>query len=87
AQGMPFDLLIMDLTIPGGMGGRQAMAEILALDPDARAIVASGYADDPTMSAFREAGFQAALAKPFQREELGRAITAVLGQAGIMRKG
>ncbi|MBL8960273.1 MAG: tetratricopeptide repeat protein, partial [Gemmatimonadetes bacterium] len=47
AQGMPFDLLIMDLTIPGGMGGRQAMAEILALDPDARAIVASGYADDP----------------------------------------
>ncbi|MBK8249951.1 MAG: tetratricopeptide repeat protein [Gemmatimonadetes bacterium] len=86
SQGMPFDLLIMDLTIPGGMGGRQAMAEILAIDPNARAIVASGYADDPTMSAFRDAGFQAALAKPFQREDLGRAITAVLGESAV-RKG
>ena len=85
SRGTPFDLLIMDLTIPGGMGGRQAMAEILAIDPDARAIVASGYADDPTMSSFRQAGFQAALAKPFQREDLARAITTVLGQAASAR--
>lgn len=76
--GRPFDLLIMDLTIPGGMGGRQAMAEILTHDPAARAIVASGYSDDPTMAHYREAGFQGALAKPFQREQLAQAVNAVL---------
>jgi CheY-like chemotaxis protein len=76
--GRPFDLLIMDLTIPGGMGGRQAMAEILKHDPSARAIVASGYSDDPTMAHYREAGFQGALAKPFQREQLAQAVSAVL---------
>jgi len=77
-RGTPFDLLVMDLTIAGGMGGRQAMAEILRLDPSARAIVASGYSDDPTMAQYREAGFVAALAKPFRREELARAVQAAL---------
>ncbi|MFN8580042.1 MAG: response regulator [Gemmatimonadaceae bacterium] len=76
--GMPFDLLIMDLTIPGGMGGRQAIAEILAHDPSARAIVASGYSDDPTMANYREAGFVAALAKPFQPEQLAHVVSAVM---------
>lgn len=76
--GRKFDLLIMDLTIPGGMGGRQAMAEILRHDPSARAIVASGYSDDPTMADFRAAGFVAALTKPFQSEDLGRAVQAAM---------
>ena len=78
-EGRPFDLLIMDLTIPGGMGGRQAITEILRHDPRARAIVASGYSDDPTMANYREAGFLAALAKPFQREELAEVVNTVLG--------
>jgi PAS domain S-box-containing protein len=80
--GSPFDLLVMDLTIPGGMGGRQAMAEILRIDPSARAIVASGYSDDPTMAHFREAGFVAALTKPFQREALAPAVQAALHRPG-----
>ena len=74
----PFRFLVMDLTIPGGMGGRQAMAEILRVDPDALAIVASGYSDDPTMARYEEAGFAAALVKPFKVEELARVVNAVL---------
>lgn len=84
AAGAPFDLLIMDLTIPGGMGGRQAMAEILTHDPHARAIVASGYSDDPTMADFRAAGFQAALAKPFRLSDLAQAVNAVIRQDGSL---
>ncbi|MCR9246541.1 MAG: tetratricopeptide repeat protein [bacterium] len=81
AAGQPFDLLVMDLTIPGGMGGREAMAAILAIDPHAKAIVASGYSDDPTMARYREAGFAAALAKPFRREDLASTVTSVLGES------
>ncbi len=77
-RGAPFDLLIMDLTIPGGMGGRQAITEILAIDPRARAVVASGYSDDPTMSQYREAGFIAALAKPFRKAELAQILEAAM---------
>jgi PAS domain S-box-containing protein len=84
-RGSPFDLLIMDLTIPGGMGGRKAMAEILKSDPHARAIVASGYSDDPTMANYRDAGFVAALAKPFQSAELAEALNVVLKERGQTR--
>lgn len=75
AAGRRFDLLIMDLTIVGGMGGREALRLILAEDPTARAIVASGYSDDPTIVRFREAGFVAALAKPFRTNALARVIS------------
>ena len=85
--GRPFDLLIMDLTIPGGMGGRQAMAEILQHDPQARAIVASGYSDDPTMANYREAGFMAAMAKPFQHAELGRLVSTVMARSTAEARG
>ncbi|MEQ1892513.1 MAG: tetratricopeptide repeat protein [Planctomycetota bacterium] len=77
-SGRPFDLLLMDLTIPGGMGGREALARILERDPHALAIVASGYADDPTLAHYREAGFMAALAKPFRSDELARTLDKVL---------
>jgi len=77
-KGAPFDLVIMDLTIPGGMGGLKATAEIHVHDPAALAVVASGYSDDPTMANYREAGFAAALAKPFNRTELAEVLNAVL---------
>ncbi|MDX2057922.1 MAG: tetratricopeptide repeat protein [Gemmatimonadales bacterium] len=75
--GAPFHCLIMDLTIPGGMGGRQAMAEILSHDPAAVGIVASGYSDDPTIANYRAAGFAAALTKPFLPADLARTLAAV----------
>ena len=67
-----------DLTIAGGLGGRETMARILALDPTARAIVASGYSNDPVMSDHARHGFAAALSKPFDRVSLARAIEAVM---------
>jgi PAS domain S-box-containing protein len=76
--GRRYDLLVVDLTIAGGLGGRETMARILALDPTARAIVASGYSNDPVMSDHARHGFAAALGKPFDRVSLARAIEAVM---------
>ena len=72
------DIIIMDLTIPGGMGGREAAQAILKIDSDAKLIVASGYSNDPVMSNYREHGFQAAIAKPFQLAELKTKIHDLL---------
>ncbi|WP_457573416.1 PAS domain-containing protein [Desulfolithobacter sp.] len=68
--GTPFDIVIMDLTVPGGMGGREAAVEILALDPQATLVVSSGYSNDPVMADCRKYGFAAALVKPFMVHEL-----------------
>ncbi len=74
AEGRPFDAVIMDLTVPDGMGGREAMAELIKSDPEVRAIVASGYSNDPVLANYREYGFRACLGKPFRIGELGRAL-------------
>lgn len=77
-EGRPADLVIMDLTIPGGMGGKETAQLLLAEDPDARLIVASGYSNDPVLAEYRKHGFRAAVAKPFSLQELRRAIAAAL---------
>ncbi len=75
--GTPVDLIFMDLTIPGGMGGKEAVREILKLNPDARVIVASGYSNDPIMANYKEYGFTASLAKPFDLKTLNDTLTFV----------
>ncbi|MBN2810051.1 MAG: response regulator [Deltaproteobacteria bacterium] len=75
----PIDVTIMDLTIPGGMGGKEAVKKILELDSKAKVIVSSGYCNDPVMANFKEYGFAAMVAKPFDFAELGKVIRAVLG--------
>ena len=77
-QGTPLDLLIMDLTIPGGMGGLEAFQQILAIDPQAKAIVSSGYSNDPVMANFSDYGFVAALSKPFQLDDMAEIINKLL---------
>jgi PAS domain S-box-containing protein len=64
-QGVPFDLVLLDLTIRGGMGGQAAIEKIREIDPGVVAVVASGYADDPVMSNCKQYGFDASLIKPF----------------------
>jgi len=75
--GRPFDLVIMDLTIPGGMGGREAIAELRKLDPEIKAIVSSGYSNDPILANYQDFGFQGVLKKPFRMEELKRMLLAI----------
>jgi len=74
AAGTPVDLVITDLTIPGGIGGKEAAQLLLQKDPRARLIVYSGYSNDPVMVNFRDYGFRAALTKPFNIEELEKAM-------------
>jgi PAS domain S-box-containing protein len=76
--GTPFDAVIMDLTIPGGMGGKEAIVQLRELDPDIRAIVSSGYADDPVMAEFSQYGFAGVMPKPFTPDELRKSLTGVL---------
>ena len=71
----PFDLVIMDLTIPGRMGGREAIAELLQEDPAVKALVCSGYSADPVMNNYRAHGFKGAIRKPFTIEELSRLVS------------
>ena len=72
------DVVIMDLTIPGGMGGKKAVREILRIDPEAKVIVSSGYSNDPIMAHCRNYGFRAAVAKPFNLTTLSQTIHAVM---------
>lgn len=74
----PYNLVIMDLTIPGGMGGKEAIKDLLNIDPEAKVIVSSGYADDPVMAHYRSYGFKGVVAKPYTYSELKRTIEKVL---------
>jgi DNA-binding NarL/FixJ family response regulator len=75
---MRFDLVIMDLTVPGGMGGKEAMAELCKLDPKVKGIVSSGYSSDPVMANYRSYGFSGMVAKPYRLTDLAKAIRSVL---------
>jgi CheY-like chemotaxis protein len=77
-QGTPFDAVILDLTIPGGVGGKEAMEKLLDIDPDVRGIVSSGYSTDPVMATYREYGFRAVLTKPYRPQEMGKVVRELL---------
>jgi len=81
-SGQPFDLVILDLTVPGGMGGLEAVRKMVEIKPDARVIVSSGYSNDPIMSDFARHGFQAALTKPYELTELKQAVRTVMAKGG-----
>jgi CheY-like chemotaxis protein len=77
--GTPFDLLILDLTIPGGIGGQEVLREILAINPAAKAIVSSGYAEGPIMADYASFGFKGVLPKPYTEQQLQELVTSMLG--------
>ena len=76
----PYHLVIMDLVIPGGMGGRETIQKLLDLDPDAKVIVSSGYSNDPIMANCRNYGFCEAVAKPYRNDELRTVVQKVLAR-------
>lgn len=78
----PYAAVLMDLTIRGGMGGKESIKRLLHIDPAARAIVISGYSNDPVMSSFVEHGFKGMVRKPYDIMALGRELQRVLAETG-----
>jgi PAS domain S-box-containing protein len=76
--GDPFVTVILDLTVPGGMGGKEAMERLLKIDPQVKAIVSSGYSDDPVMAGFLSYGFIDVIAKPYRISELDKVLKNIL---------
>ena len=72
--GQPFDVVILDLTIRGGMGGVETVQRLREIDPDVKAVVSSGYSDEGLSSRYREHGFRAFLKKPYTIGELRAAL-------------
>ncbi|BHH84997.1 cache domain-containing protein [Desulforhopalus sp. 52FAK] len=73
----PYHLVLSDLTIPGGMGGKEAVQKILEIDPDAKVIATSGYAMDPIMAQYEKFGFKGRIAKPFRLQDIQREVERV----------
>jgi PAS domain S-box-containing protein len=79
-KGSPFDAVIMDLTIPGGMGGKETIKKLLEIDPQAKVIVSSGYSNDPIMAEYQQYGFKGVVAKPYTVQKLSETIRQLLDQ-------
>ena len=79
-EGRPFNVVVMDLTIPGGMGGKEAISVLRQIDPKVKAIVSSGYSSDLAMSDFRKHGFRGMVAKPYDISELSSVIKGVIAE-------
>jgi len=77
-SGTPFDLVILDLTVRQGLGGQLAMEQLLKKDPSVKAIIASGYVDDPVIENYAYYGFKGALTKPFKRENMEYLVEKIL---------
>ncbi len=77
-SGKLFHMVIMDLTVPGGMGGKDAVRKVLNINPDARVIVSSGYSNDPVMANYKDFGFCSTIIKPYRLQDLSDVISQVL---------
>lgn len=82
--GRPFALLILDLTVPGGMGGKEAIQAIRQIDPKVPAIVSSGYSADPVMANYHAHGFQAVVPKPYDLATFAAVVRRFIPQAGSL---
>ncbi len=76
----PFDAVILDLIIPGGMGGNETLKALLDIDPAVKAIVISGYSNDPIMTDFASYGFKGVISKPYKFEELNEKVRGIIGK-------
>lgn len=84
-QGEPFAAVIMDITVPGGMGGQELIGKLLQYDPQVRAIVSSGYSTDPLMTFYRESGFAGVLFKPYTLDQIAGVLDKVLSGSSASR--
>ncbi|MFN2366692.1 MAG: response regulator, partial [Desulfurivibrionaceae bacterium] len=70
----PYDIIILDLTVPGGMGGKETLDRLLEFDPDLKVIVSSGYANNPIMANYEEHGFSGVMPKPYKIEKVSKML-------------
>jgi PAS domain S-box-containing protein len=77
-NGNPYTMVVMDLTVPGGMGGGEAIKKLLEIDPRAKAVVSSGYSNNPIMANFSKFGFKGVISKPFRLDEVQKTLKLVL---------
>jgi CheY-like chemotaxis protein len=77
-SGKPFDAVILDLTIPGGMGGADVIQKLREIDPDVKGLVSSGYSNDPIMSNYEDYGFCGVIPKPYKIEEINQILDSIL---------
>ncbi|HPT69627.1 MAG TPA: response regulator, partial [Syntrophomonas sp.] len=77
-KGLPYDAVILDLTVPGQMGGKETVGELLKMDPQACVIVSSGYYNDPIMADHEKWGFKGVIPKPYGVKELSETVAGVL---------
>lgn len=85
-RGADFDVVVLDLTVPGGMGGREAMEELLKIDPAVRAIVSSGYSNDAVLANYRQHGFCGMVPKPYEAVKLVGAVNDAIGRGAEMAR-
>jgi two-component system cell cycle sensor histidine kinase/response regulator CckA len=77
-DGTPFDVVVLDLTVTRGMGGRETIEKLLEIDPSAKIVVSSGYPNDPVIVDYRRFGASAVIIKPYNSAELDEVLTKVL---------
>ena len=80
--GVPFDAVILDLTVPGGLGGKETIRKLKEIDPRVKAIVSSGYSKDPIMADYGKYGFSGVIAKPYRVSEFSKVIQEVITGKG-----
>jgi len=79
-DGEPFDAVVLDLTVPAGMGGAECIQRLLEIEPDVRAIVSSGYSTGKIVARFREHGFRGFVRKPYTLEEMATVLSQVMAR-------
>ena len=82
-SGRPFDVVILDLTIPGGVGGKEAIERLLKIDPYVKAIASSGYHNDSIMADYKTCGFKGIISKPFNFQEFIRTVNSVINEKSV----
>jgi PAS domain S-box-containing protein len=85
-SGEKFDAVVMDLTIPGGIGGKEAMGMLLEIDPSVKTIVSSGYSNDPVMAEYRKYGFAGVIVKPYTLQELADVIHRIISENDVNKE-
>ena len=79
-SGKPFDAVILDLTVPSGMGGIETIKELLEIDPAVKAIVSSGHANEPIVAEYKKYGFSAVITKPYNIDDMEKTLYSLLGE-------